>query len=277
MPELPEVETVRNGLEQMLQSHPAIASIHLMRADIRFPIPKELAETLKGATITGVRRRAKYLLIQTDKGILLSHLGMTGAWRIESEASLEASKGPHDHCFITLSDGRTLVYRDPRRFGVLDLVQTGQEENHLRLKALGPEPLDRETFTAESLYAQTRKRKVPLKAFIMDQRVVVGVGNIYASEALFGAKIRPQKNAGKLTKHESERLVAAIREVLERAIKAGGSSIRDYKNADGESGSFQDSHQVYERANEPCRICGAKIRSKVVGGRSTYWCPVCQK
>jgi formamidopyrimidine-DNA glycosylase len=275
MPELPEVETVRSGLEGLLSEHPRIDRVKLMRGDIRFPIPKNFAKSLEGQTITGVRRRAKYLLIETPRVSLLSHLGMTGSWRMEKTSALKP--GPHDHCLIELSDERTLVFRDPRRFGVLDLVEPGQETTHLRLKSLGPEPLDPRTFTADYLYAFSRKRKTAVKVFIMDQRVVVGVGNIYASEALFLAKIRPQKLAGRLTRHETERLVQAIRSVLEKAITAGGSSIRDYKNAGGESGSFQKSHQVYERAGDACRVCGRTIRSKVLGGRSTYWCPHCQK
>jgi formamidopyrimidine-DNA glycosylase len=246
-----------------------------MRGDIRFPIPKNFAKSLEGQTITGVKRRAKYLLIETPKVALLSHLGMTGSWRIETAATLNS--GPHDHCFIELSDGRQLIFRDPRRFGVLDLVEPGAEETHLRLKALGPEPLDKTKFTPGYLFDYSRKRKTAIKVFIMDQRVVVGVGNIYASEALFRAKIRPQKLAGRITKHEAQRLVEAIQEVLEEAIAAGGSSIRDYKNAGGEEGSFQQRHLVYERAGEPCRVCKTPIRSKVLGGRSTYWCPHCQK
>jgi formamidopyrimidine-DNA glycosylase len=277
MPELPEVETVRFGLAHLLENHPKITRVKLTRADIRFPIPKNFAKLLEGQTITGVRRRAKYLLIETDKISLLSHLGMTGSWRVETPASLMKSIGPHDHCFIELSDKRTLIYRDPRRFGVLDLVKPGEEETHLRLRALGPEPLDETKFTTEFLFELSRKRKTALKVFIMDQRVVVGVGNIYASEVLFRAKIRPQKRAGKMTKQEAERLVVAIRSILKAAIMAGGSSIRDYKNAEGDSGSFQSSHQVYERAGEPCRSCGQALKSKVLGGRSTYWCPTCQK
>ncbi len=273
MPELPEVETVRSGLETLLIKKPSITRVRLMRKDIRFPIPKNFARDLEGQTITGVKRRAKYLLIETPKVALLSHLGMTGSWRVEREPEI----GPHDHCLIELSDGRLLIFRDPRRFGVLDLVEPGSEETHLRLKALGPEPLDRAKFTAEYLYKYSRKRKTAIKVFIMDQRVVVGVGNIYASEALFRAKIRPQKLAGKLTKHEAQRLVEATQEILAEAINAGGSSIRDYKNAGGEEGSFQDRHLVYERAGEPCRVCQTPIRSKVLGGRSTYWCPHCQK
>lgn len=275
MPELPEVETVRSGLEKQLSEHPTITSVKLMRGDIRFEIPPELPVRLKGQRILGVRRRAKYLLIDTPKAILLSHLGMTGSWRFTDAKVSDADK--HDHCYIELSDGRRLAFRDPRRFGMLDLVEPGREEEHPRLKSLGPEPLDSEHFNAGYLFKKSRKRHVAVKAFIMDQKIVVGVGNIYASEALFRARVRPQRLAGRLSQLDCERLVAAIHTVLSEAIVAGGSSIRDYRNASGESGAFQSSHQVYERGGDPCRICGATIRSKVIGGRSTYWCPSCQK
>ena len=274
MPELPEVETVRAGLEQILRDHPIIEKIELRRPDIRFVIPKELPETLRGARIMGVRRRAKYLLIDTDQGVLLSHLGMTGSWRV-----LKTSEAAdiHDHCYVYLSGGVKLGFRDPRRFGMIDLILIGQETEHPRLKDLGPEPLDIEKFTAPILFSQSRKRTIPIKAFIMDQKIVVGVGNIYASEALFRAFIRPSRAAGRLSKIEAERLVDACRTILLESIKAGGSSIRDYKNADGESGAFQDAHLVYNRSGEACRVCKAEIKSKVIGGRSTFWCPQCQR
>lgn len=273
MPELPEVETVRSGLDHLLADHPVIQKVRLMRADIRFPIPKNLPKTLKGEPILGVRRRAKYLLMETPKAILLSHLGMTGSWRVLKPGE----EDKHDHCYIELSDGRTLAFRDPRRFGMLDLILKGNEQGHPRLRDLGPEPLDESSFTPEYLFSSSRKRKIPLKAFIMDQRIVVGVGNIYASEVLFRAQIRPQRPAGRLTKLESERLVAMIREVLNEAIEVGGSSIRDYRQASGAEGGFQNEHQVYDREGLPCVQCGAIIRSKVIGGRSTFWCPHCQK
>lgn len=278
MPELPEVETVRRGLEEKLSEQPSIERVRLTRGDIRFPIPKSFASALTGQKILGVRRRAKYLLIDTPKMILLSHLGMTGSWRFEksSPTSPETDAEKHDHCFIELSDKRQLIFRDPRRFGVLDIIKPGEESKHKLLKNLGPEPLDQDAFNAEILFRRSRKRKVSAKVFIMDQKTVVGVGNIYASEVLYRARIKPQKHAGKLSRKEVDALVVAIRSVLEQAIVAGGSSIRDYKNADGESGAFQDAHQVYERGGEPCRSCGAEIRSKVIGGRSTYWCSRCQ-
>jgi formamidopyrimidine-DNA glycosylase len=275
MPELPEVETVRSGLETQHSDQPIIKSVILMRSDIRFEIPPELPARLKNQKILGVRRRAKYLLIDTPKVILLSHLGMTGSWRFTDATAVDADK--HDHCYIELSDGRKLACRYPRRFGLLVLIEPGHEDEHPRLKSLGPEPLDETLFTGDYLFKKSRKRHVAVKSFIMDQKIVVGVGNIYASEALFRARVRPQRLAGRLSQIDSERLVEAIRSVLSEAIVAGGSSIRDYRNASGEAGEFQASHQVYERGGQPCRVCGAQIRSKVIGGRSTYWCPSCQK
>lgn len=264
---------MRSGLDDLLKNHPVIKRVRLTRKDIRFKIPKDFAKVLEGHRFLAVRRRAKYLLFETDDAILLSHLGMTGSWRV-AQANDESI---HDHCFIELDDGRTLVFRDPRRFGVLDLLRKSAREKHKLLDHLGPEPLDETAFNAESLFASSRKRKVAAKVFVMNQEVVVGVGNIYASEALFRAKIRPQKAAGRLTRDDCERLVSAIREVLLEAIGAGGSSIRDYRQASGESGAFQDSHKVYDRGGKPCVVCGTKIRCKVMGGRSTYWCPNCQK
>lgn len=274
MPELPEVETVRSGLSEILEGKPIIEKVKLLRPDLRWPIPKKLPSAVAGQPVTGVRRRAKYLLIDTPKGSLLSHLGMTGSWRLDDR---DPDPKAHDHCVIILQDGRQLVFRDPRRFGMLDFIASGQEAIHPRLKDLGPEPLDDILFNAEILYRASRKRRIAAKVFVMDQKVVVGVGNIYASEALFRAGIKPQKLASRLSFDECDRLVHSIKSVLRAAIEAGGSSIRDYRDASGESGSFQDAHLVYDRGGEPCRVCGTKIRSKVMGGRSTYWCPNCQK
>jgi formamidopyrimidine-DNA glycosylase len=273
MPELPEVETMRAGLEDILRDRPKIKKVRLMRADIRFKIPKELPQVLQGQQILGIRRRAKYLMFDTPAGILLNHLGMTGSWRI----SVEGDEDKHDHCYIELENGKRLAYRDPRRFGVIDLIKPGKEGSHKLLKNLGHEPLDENAWTGESLFRASRKRRVAIKVFIMDQRVVVGIGNIYASEALFRARVKPQKLAGKVTRDECERIVSCSRTTLQEAIRAGGSSIRDYRQASGESGGFQALHQVYDRAGQICRDCKGKIKSKVLGGRSTYWCANCQK
>ena len=272
MPELPEVETVRAGLAKILRQKPVIRAVVLRRADIRFEIPPDLPKRLKGQTILRVRRRAKYLLIETPDVILLSHLGMTGSWRLTTNEE----PGIHDHCIIELEDGRRLAFRDPRRFGLLDLVEPGHESQHIRLKHLGPEPLDPHAFSAEYLYATSRKRKIATKVFLMDQRIVVGVGNIYASEILFQARIRPHRAAARLSRRDSENIVSAVREVLEAAIHGGGSSIRDFRQAGGEAGDYQDSHQVYGREGLPCTGCGSLVRSAVLGGRSTFWCPTCQ-
>jgi formamidopyrimidine-DNA glycosylase len=272
MPELPEVETVRSGLEEILRKRSIIKKVRLMRPDIRFQIPVTLPRRLAGQIITGVRRRAKYLLLDTPQVTLLSHLGMTGSWRL---AAL-GSEDKHDHCYIEFEDGRRLAFRDPRRFGIIDLLEPGQEATHPRLMNLGVEPLE-DVFNAEYLFKASRKRKIAAKVFIMDQRIVVGIGNIYASETFFRAQIRPTRAAGRLSFDDCERLVTASRAILRDAIVAGGSSIRDYRGADGLAGSFQGRHQVYDREGEPCRICQTLIQQKVIGGRSTFWCRNCQK
>ncbi len=271
MPELPEVETVCRGLEKILQNKPVIKRVRLLRKDLRFPIPPRLPRALSGEVIIGVRRRAKYLLFDTESVILLNHLGMTGSWRLLAR---NEELGKHDHCLIELADGRVLAFRDPRRFGLLDLIKPGQEAVHPRLKDLGVEPLD--GFSAELLLVKSRKRKVPIKVLLMNQKIVVGIGNIYASEVLFRAGVRPTRSSGTLTRGECARIVEAVKKVLVSAIRAGGSSIRDYRNLGGEEGGFQDQHLVYERAGEPCSICKTAIKSKVMAGRSTYWCPRCQ-
>lgn len=277
MPELPEVETVRRGLEKLWTRNPSITDVLLKRKDLRFPFPKKLRDNLIGKKILGVRRRAKYLLIDLGDGVLLSHLGMTGSWREVKVGEVdEFADDPHSHVELHFDDGRKFIYRDPRRFGMLDYFLKSKESTHPRLKQLGPEPLS-DQFSTEYLFAKSRKRATAIKVFIMNQEVVVGVGNIYASEALFRARIRPTKLAGKISKDESAKLVASIVSVLKEAIAAGGSTIRDYTQAGGEDGSFQYAHQVYERKGEPCPNCEAPIKAKVIGGRSTYWCSTCQK
>lgn len=276
MPELPEVETVRKGLSAIFKRHPVIEKVRLMRADIRFPIPPDLSRKLAQQKIIGVRRRAKYLLIDTPRFILLSHLGMSGSWRLLKQNEIP---GKHDHCLIDLSDGKRnvcLAYRDPRRFGVLDVIEMGRENESLRLKNLGPEPLDEIMFTGKSFFEKSRNRKVAAKVFLMNQQVVVGIGNIYASEVLFRARVRPAKLAGKLTQDECDRIVVSTREILQKAIQMGGSSIRDYRQADGEEGGFQSAHFVYDRAGSECLNCKTIVKAKVMGGRSTFWCPTCQ-
>lgn len=273
MPELPEVETVRAGLERLLGQGAVICAIELQRRDLRAPIPPHLTRQLRGAALTGIRRRAKYLLFDTSRGILLSHLGMTGTWRLAPAGDERL----HDHCYLHLMDGRRLAFRDPRRFGLLDLVESGGEASHPRLKDLGPEPLDDTTFTVEHLLACCRGRKQSLKPVIMDQQVVVGVGNIYAQEALFRAQIRPTRRAGRLTRAEAIVLVGHIRTVLAEAIAAGGSTISDFRQAGGDGGYFQHNFQVYDRAGQSCPVCRSRLHGAVVGGRGTTWCRRCQR
>jgi formamidopyrimidine-DNA glycosylase len=273
MPELPEVETVRAGLERLLGTDSVIARVELTRADLRAPIPPELPRRLRGRPIIGVRRRAKYLLIDTPRLTLLSHLGMTGTWRLAPAGD----ERDHDHCYIHLGDGRRLAFRDPRRFGLLDLIEAGGEACHPRLAALGPEPLDPVAFTSDHLLDACRGRRQALKPVIMDQQVVVGVGNIYAQEALFRAGISPTRAAGRLTRAEATVLVEHIRVVLGQAIAAGGSTISDFRQAGGDGGYFQHAFQVYDRAGQPCAKCQAPLRGAVVGGRGTTWCRRCQR
>lgn len=270
MPELPEVETVRTGLSEIFERQPLIVRARLLRADIRFAVPPDLPARLEGQRVVAVRRRGKYLLIETPRVILLSHLGMTGSWRVVKE------EDKHDHLYLELDDGRRLAFRDPRRFGLLDLIETGRESEHPRLRALGPEPFD-PAFGADYLRNRARGRLPSVKAFLMDGRTVVGVGNIYASEILFRAGVRPQRRAGRVTASEWGRIAESVRSVLREAIAAGGSSIRDYLGADGEPGGFQKSFSVYGRERQPCPACAAPVREKALGGRSSFYCAVCQK
>lgn len=271
MPELPEVETVRRGLQQFLKDKPAIEKIEWKGLKLRFNIPKKLSETLSGQKIQNIERRSKYLLIQTEYHTLLSHLGMTGSWRMDQAQLIK-----HDHLIIYFKDGRRLIYNDPRRFGFVDLLKRGEEESSRWLKILGPEPLS-ENFNADYLLQKRKNKSVSMKTFVMDAKVVVGVGNIYASEALFLAKINPKKKASKLKEEEAKRLVQSIRQVLQSAIQAGGTTFRDFKNAEGNLGYFQVALKVYERSGEKCCVCKSTIQKFRQGGRSTYWCRQCQK
>ena len=270
MPELPEVETVRAGLERILGSTSVIARITSSGAKLRRPLPRALAQRLAGQPISGVQRRAKYLLFQTPVGSLLSHLGMTGSWRLAPEGD----DRPHDHVALHLADGRRLVFRDPRRFGLVGFVPP--DGRHACLDELGPEPLGPE-FTAAYLADRCRSRRTPIKVLIMDQAEVVGVGNIYAQEALFRAGIAPRRQAGRIPRAALDRLVAEIRAILAEAIAGGGTTINDYRQADGNSGWFQLDLAVYGRGGEACRTCSSTLKSAAIGGRTTAWCPVCQR
>lgn len=273
MPELPEVENVKLSLESQGSIGQRFTRVEFLRANLRTPLKKEITSKLPGQTLLSVRRRAKFLLFETEDYILLNHLGMTGAWGTVT-GPYELQK--HDHAVLHFESGLKLIYNDPRRFGVLELLPKHKLSTNRWLKNLGVEPLD-ENFNHEFLFTQTRKRKAPIKSFIMDQRRVVGVGNIYASEALFAAGVKPLRPAGKLTRKETEKLVGSIRAVLTKAIAAGGSTISDYRNSKGEAGNFQLHFSVYDRDQAPCPVCGTKIKSKVIAGRNTFWCPKCQR
>lgn len=271
MPELPEVETTRRGIEPHVLGT-RVSEVIIRRRDLRQPISENI-DSIEGKTIQSVSRRSKYLLLEiTGTGTLLIHLGMSGSLRVISPADPWKT---HDHVGITLSNGRQLRFHDPRRFGLVLLI-SGDPSLHPLLEHLGPEPLD-EGFTASHLHAACTKRSAAIKTVIMDAKVVVGVGNIYASEALFRAGILPRSAAQKITKPRMAKLVAAIREVLTDSIREGGTTLRDFLNSDGEPGYFKQRLFVYERKGEPCRICGTPIRHAVLGQRSTYWCPKCQK
>lgn len=271
MPELPEVETTRRGIEPHVTGA-SVTEVIVRRRDLRQPVSKNLA-AIEGRRITAVMRRSKYLLISIDDGsTLLIHLGMSGSLRVISPSDPWKT---HDHVGITLANGRQLRFHDPRRFGLV-LRLTGDPMVHPLLKDLGPEPLD-EKFTAGHLQAACAKRSAAIKLVIMDAKVVVGVGNIYASEALFRAGILPRTAARRISKPRLTKLAGAIREVLADAIAEGGTTLRDFLHSDGEPGYFRQRLFVYERKGEPCRVCGTPIRQAVIGQRSTYWCPQCQK
>lgn len=270
MPELPEVETTCRGIRPALVGR-RIEAFDLREPRLRWPIAPGLAREITGQRVVDVRRRAKYLLIDLERGSLIAHLGMSGSLRVMPAG---APRLLHDHYDLVLDSGRCLRFNDPRRFGSLHWV-TGDPEAHALLADLGPEPLDA-SFDAGHLSRLARGRKVAVKLFLMDQRVVVGVGNIYASEALFRAGVRPRRAAGRLRRAEWARIVEATRAVLSDAIRQGGTTLRDYVNADGTPGYFRQELYVYERTGEPCRRCATPIRHLVQGQRSTYYCPTCQ-
>jgi len=269
MPELPEVETSRRGIEPWIVER-TIENVTVRDRRLRWPVPRGIEKQLRGRTIRSVRRRAKYLLIDTDNGTAIVHLGMTGSVFIVDEGT---PAGVHDHFDIELDSGRALRFRDPRRFGSFLWSRTPLE--HPLLAGLGPEPLGDE-FDGEYLWTTSRGRKVSVKQFIMNARVVVGVGNIYASESLFLAGINPKRAAGRIARPRYEALAESIREVLQRAIRAGGTTLRDYYGGFGEAGWFQQELDVYGREDEPCHRCDTPIMSIVQGQRATYYCRNCQ-
>jgi formamidopyrimidine-DNA glycosylase len=272
MPELPEVETTRRGIEPFVTGA-RMTELIIRRYDLRQPVSEDIT-SLEGRSIRSVARRSKYLLLEIDDGsTILIHLGMSGSLRVIDPADVWKK---HDHVGITLGNGKQLRFHDPRRFGlVLRLTET-DPLSHALLKDLGPEPLE-SAFTMEHLKSACAKRSAAIKLVIMDAKVVVGVGNIYASEALFRAGIRPATPANKISKPRLEKIVVAIREVLSASILEGGTTLRDFLNSDGKPGYFKQRLFVYDRKGEPCRVCGTAIRQAVLGQRATYWCPVCQK
>jgi formamidopyrimidine-DNA glycosylase len=267
MPELPEVETTRRGIEPYLIGR-TVAAVNIRERRLRWPVNPRLAGKFKGQRVREVGRRGKYLLMHTDEGCLIIHLGMSGSLRLADPASPPRK---HDHVDIVTDDGHCLRYHDPRRFGAL--LWTTQPYRHALLKALGPEPWD---LSAAYLHDRARGRSQSIKSFIMDSRTLVGVGNIYASESLFEAGVDPRRQAGRISLTRFERLRAAIVSVLEQAIGCGGTTLRDFVNAEGNPGYFRQVLRVYEREGQPCRSCLRPIRHGVILGRATYYCRHCQ-
>jgi len=270
MPELPEVETTVRGLRPVLEGA-RIERIILRRPDLRRPFPADLGQRLTGATVVGLGRRAKYGLIETDRGdTMIFHLGMSGRWRIDPSETLT-----HDHLLIETGAGRLLALNDARRFGSVDLIETAQIAGYAPFMVMGPEPLG-DKFNSAYLQKALNGRVAPIKAMLLDQRIVAGLGNIDVCEALHMAGINPSRAAGHIGMARLGRLVAAIREVLDAAIIAGGSTLRDYAQPDGELGYFSKQWRVYGREDENC-ACGSTISRRPEGGRSTFWCRKCQR
>ncbi|MFC1673200.1 bifunctional DNA-formamidopyrimidine glycosylase/DNA-(apurinic or apyrimidinic site) lyase [Pseudomonadota bacterium] len=277
MPELPEVETVRRGLAPVMEGA-VFTRVHLRRPDLRKPFPTDLAERLEGARIVQCKRRSKYLLVETQKDVLIWHLGMSGQVRIYKEGDDVAPPAKHDHVQFDLSNGATIVFTDPRRFGLMDLCTVDELATHPLIKNIGPEPLGN-AFSGPILAAALKGKRVAIKQAIMDAKVVCGVGNIYASESLFRAGISPKRTAATVQGGRAEKLAAAIKDVLSAAIDAGGSTLKDHRTTDGGLGYFQFNFAVYDRAGEPCPTCDCEvsetggIQRLEQGGRSTYYCP----
>jgi len=280
MPELPEVETVRKGLERYLQGH-TIVSISPKRKGLRFPFPEDLNEAVQGKTVLSIERRAKYLLIRLTDGLsILGHLGMSGSFHFVSTKEYQPKK--HDHVLFYLSNDTIMVYNDPRRFGVIELLQTGEEASHRLLHHLGPEPLSEDWNV--KVFAQTIRNKTgPIKTTILNQKVVVGVGNIYACEALFMSKISPRRSAKSIAGKNkpglrAKRLVSDIKTVIQQAIDVGGSTLKDFQDVEGNAGYFSHQFKVYGREGKKClrANCNGTIERIIQTGRSTFFCPKCQ-
>jgi formamidopyrimidine-DNA glycosylase len=272
MPELPEVETTRRGVAPHVIGR-RIAALKVYDRRLRWPVPAGLSKRLAGRTVDALERRSKYLLFRLGSDTLLMHFGMTGSLRVYPGAPPE--RRPHDHIDVILDSGATLRYHDPRRFGAM-LWLPAPAERHPLLARLGPEPFD-EAFDAEYLHRETRRRTAAIKLALMDNALVVGVGNIYANESLFRAGIRPTTPARRVSKARLAKLADAVRETLSEAIAKGGSTLRDYVNGNGQPGYAQQAYFVYGREGERCRVCGSPIRSIRQGGRATSFCPRCQR
>ena len=269
MPELPEVETTKRGIEPFLVGA-TIAGVVVRNKHLRWPA--QVPQALAGQPITRVGRRTKYILITTPIGTLIVHLGMSGSLRL---VDAQAPVKTHDHIDLQLSSGHCLRYNDPRRFGSFHF-HTSDPAEHWLLTDLCPEPLSN-IFSGEHLFQQSRRRRIAVKSHIMDSKIVVGVGNIYAAEALFSAGIRPTVKAGRVTRVGYDRLASQISRILARAIQVGGTTLRDFVGSDGQPGYFRQSLNVYGRAGEPCRVCASLLKGMVLGQRSTVYCPKCQK
>jgi len=270
VPELPEVETTLRGIAPHLIGR-RVSEVRLRRPNLRWPIPTEISQLLPGERINAVQRRAKYLLVETAIGSALWHLGMSGSLRILPQ---DTPPRPHDHVDWLLDSGQLLRFTDPRRFGSLLWQPAGT--THGLLAKLGPEPLS-EDFSGDYLWRASRGRTIAIKQFLMDQHIVVGVGNIYVAEALFAAGIHPERDAGSVSRARYARLASEVKRILEYAITRGGTTLRDFLNPDGEPGYFEQELFVYGRAGEPCKVCGTTIRVMQLGQRSTFYCPKCQR
>ncbi len=278
MPELPEVETVVRGLRPKLEGH-RLQRVEQRRADLRFPLPEGFVRRLTGRRVERILRRAKYMLLHLDDGqVLLCHLGMSGRMLIMETrpGGRRPALQRHDHVIFTTEAGTEIRFNDTRRFGIMDLLPAAALQDHPLLRDLGPEPLGND-FNGPGLAAALKGKRTPIKSALLDQRVVAGLGNIYVCEALYFAGLSPRRQAYTVQGGRAEKLAAAVRQVLTRAIEAGGSSLRDYVQADGELGYFQHEWAVYGREGAACKCCGAAIRRLVQGGRSTFYCPRCQR
>jgi formamidopyrimidine-DNA glycosylase len=271
VPELPEVETTRRGIERALKSR-RVEALLIYDRRLRWPIEKNLPEQVAGQQVLTVGRRAKYLLLELERGTLIVHLGMSGSLRLRAA---ELPRLKHDHYALLFGSGQELRFHDPRRFGSLHYTREDPAEHRL-LRALAPEPFDA-AFDADYFRRITRTRRVAIKQVLLNGRLVTGVGNIYASEALFRARINPRRAARRLSLRQCAQLVRAVRATLSAAIRAGGTSLRDYVGTDGDPGEFRQKLYVYERAGRPCRVCRTPIRKIAQGQRSSYFCPHCQR